>query len=94
MRTTPATATLTVFGLFTTGLLSGAGLGLAAAERARAPYEGLDTLVRVAELVERSWVDDIDRDALVDAALRGMIDGLDAHSAWLSAASYQVLKSE
>lgn len=93
--TGPATrATVTVFSLFTAGLLAGAWTGSLAAERARDPYAPLDTLARVMGIIQTTWVDEISTDELVQAAIDGMVDHLDPHSAWLSSDAWRGLQQE
>ncbi|MCB9672804.1 MAG: S41 family peptidase [Alphaproteobacteria bacterium] len=83
-----------MLGLFSSGLLGGAWLGARAAEHAQDPYGALDTLVRVIGLVETTWVDEIGTEELVEAALQGMVDRLDAHSAWMTPEAYRDLQRE
>lgn len=83
-----------MLGLFSSGLLGGAWLGARAAQHAQDPYDSLDTLVRVIGLVQTTWVDEIGTDELVEAALQGMIDRLDPHSAWMTPAAYRDLQRE
>lgn len=47
------------------------------------PYAPIDTLVRAIGLVQTSYVDERPTEALVGAALRGVVHELDPHSAWL-----------
>ncbi len=92
MSTSPARATLMVFGLFGSGLLGGAWTGVYAAERARDPYSELDAFVRVLSTIEASYVEEVDAQQLLEASLRGMVDELDAHSRALTAAEYGALR--
>jgi carboxyl-terminal processing protease len=85
-------ATVLVLGLFLGGVLGGAWAGSAAAARARDPYVSVDTLVRVLGLIETTYVDEIDAETLAQAAIDGMLDELDEHSVWMSAATYRDLR--
>ncbi len=73
-------------------LLLGTGIGMVsqnssyAEKNAKEPYERLDTFAQVLSLVERNYVDETDRSAMVDGAIRGMIRSLDPHSSFMSAA--------
>lgn len=87
-----ARATFTVFVLFVAGVLSGAYAGSKAADRARAPYASLDTLVRVLGLVEQSYVDEIPMERLVDASIRGLLNELDPHTSWMSPDAWRDLQ--
>ncbi|MDI6798208.1 MAG: PDZ domain-containing protein, partial [Desulfatibacillaceae bacterium] len=48
-----------------------------------AVYEGLKLLTEVIELVERNYVDEVDGKKLMEGALKGMIESLDEHSAFM-----------
>jgi carboxyl-terminal processing protease len=48
-----------------------------------AVYEGLKLLTEVIELVERNYVDEVDGKKLLEGALKGMIESLDEHSAFM-----------
>lgn len=87
-----ARATFVVFSLFSAGVLGGAWTGSLAAERARDPYASLGTLVRVLGLVERAYVDEVDPDKLVQAAIEGVVKELDPHSRWMNADEYAAMQ--
>lgn len=74
-------------------MLGGAS-GASAANRATDPYAGLDLFARALTLVERDYVEEREPDALVQAALEGMVKDLDRHSRWMSAEEYGRLRSE
>lgn len=82
MRT--ATASMLVAGLMTSGLLLGSATGSWAADRATDPYASLDTLAQAITIIESRYVDDVDPDELVAAAIRGMTADLDPHTRWLT----------
>jgi carboxyl-terminal processing protease len=46
-------------------------------------YEGLKLLTEVIELVEKNYVDEVDGKKLIEGALKGMIESLDGHSAFM-----------
>lgn len=87
-------ATGAVFVLFLTGLAAGAFTGATAVSRVRDPYEAVDLLVRVYSTIERGYVEEIDPDTLVSAAIEGMVDALDEHSRWMSADEYAALMDD
>ncbi len=87
-------ATSVVLGLFVSGVLGGAWAGQAAAQRVKDPYTPLETLVRVISIVERGYVEEIDREVLIEAAIDGVLERLDRHSTWLDAATWQGLQRE
>ncbi|MBW1876936.1 MAG: S41 family peptidase [Deltaproteobacteria bacterium] len=94
MNSTPVRATMMVGVLFVSGLLAGAMAGAAAASRANDPYEGLDLFARVLTTIERDYVQEIDSDTLVEAAIRGMVDELDEHSRWMTPEEFRLFLDE
>lgn len=72
-------------------LTLGAGLGSIwagesqAGKPARDPYQRLDNFAQVLSVVEQNYVDESDRNAMIDGAIRGMIRALDPHSSFMSA---------
>jgi carboxyl-terminal processing protease len=76
-----------------------AGGGLAA-EVARAttarqsPYAMLDQLARVLVMVEREYVDPVDRARLVEGAIEGMVAELDPHSSYLTPEDYGIFRGD
>lgn len=89
-----ARATGIVFSLFAGGVLGGAWAGAMAADHAKDPYARLSTLVRVVGLVERAYVDDRDEDAIVRAAIQGIVHDLDPHSRWMAPEEYAELQRD
>lgn len=74
-------------------LLTGAGIGavyssdVGYAQKTQSHlYARLDMFAQVLSLVERNYVDDVDRNAMIDGAVHGMIRSLDPHSSFMSAA--------
>lgn len=87
-------AALVSGGLFFTGLLCGMLTGRAAIARAQDPYAHLDLFARVLTTIERDYVEDLGVEALVDAAIRGMVSVLDDQSRWLDEAQFQELRDD
>ncbi len=73
-------------------LLLGTGIGLTvqndsfAEKKSREPYEKLDTFAQILSIIERNYVDSIDRGKMIDGSIHGMIRSLDPHSSYMSAA--------
>lgn len=67
-----------------TGLVAGFAGGVAVPALAEGdPYAGLETFGRVLTQIEAHYVEDIDQDELIEAAIEGMTTRLDPHSRWL-----------
>ncbi|MBI5512951.1 MAG: S41 family peptidase [Deltaproteobacteria bacterium] len=58
------------------------------------PYRRLGIVAQVLAHIENSYVDPVDEDRLIDGAIRGMVNTLDPHSAYLDAEEYALLESE
>ena len=56
------------------------------------PLEELRRFTEVYERVQRDYVEPIDDETLIRNAIRGMLEGLDPHSAYLDAAEYEQLQ--
>ncbi|MGE0583375.1 MAG: S41 family peptidase [Steroidobacteraceae bacterium] len=57
------------------------------------PWEDARLLAEVLERVKRDYVDGVDDHALMDNAIRGMVSGLDPHSAFLDADEYEEIRA-
>ncbi len=62
-------------------------------ERA-SPFRNLGVLARALAHIESSYVEEVDQDALVRGAIRGMVATLDPHSAYLDPEELRVLTSD
>lgn len=56
------------------------------------PYEDIQALARVFEQIKRTYVDSIDDQTLLRDAMRGMLAGLDPHSAYLDEDAFRNLQ--
>ena len=56
------------------------------------PIEELRAFTKVFEHIRNSYVEDIDDTTLLQNAIRGMLDGLDPHSTYLDASSFESLQ--
>jgi carboxyl-terminal processing protease len=69
-------------GAFAGGLLLGTYRADATPENQN-PYQSVNQLGRVLVQVENHYVDPVERDRLVEGAIKGMVENLDPHSAYL-----------
>src|SRR5262245_8317707 len=70
-------------------------VGSAAGESASGgPYPRLEIFARALSHIENSYVGDVDGDAVLEGAIRGMLKVLDPHSAYLNPAELRVLDSD
>jgi carboxyl-terminal processing protease len=79
--------------VFALGLGVGAR-GAGAAPEAQNPYAVVAQLARVLVQVENSYVDPVDRARILDGAIKGMVDELDPHSAYLRQDEWKALQSD
>ncbi|THB71782.1 MAG: S41 family peptidase, partial [Desulfovibrio sp.] len=68
-------------------LAATAGLGLAESEDNR--YEPLKRFSQVLDYVEKFYVRDVERNELIDGAVRGMLEDLDPHSSYLDREEFE-----
>lgn len=57
-------------------------------------FESLKRFSQVIELIEKSYVEDIDREELVTGALKGMLSDLDPHSAYMAPDAFEEMQME
>jgi carboxyl-terminal processing protease len=82
------------------GTILGLSLGLGSAvladrespERVGLPWEQARLLAEVLERVKRDYVDEVDDDRLIEAAIRGMVSNLDPHSSYLDPEEYEEIR--
>jgi carboxyl-terminal processing protease len=67
--------------------------GIAASERQN-PYFLLEQLGRALVLVENEYVDPVDRERLIEGAIKGMVAELDPHSSYLPAEDYAIFQGD
>ncbi len=77
-----------------------AGGALLGSERAAAtpteasPFAAMGEMARVLAIVERSYVDPVDRDKALRGAIGGMVGSLDPHSHYMSPSDYKEFQSD
>jgi carboxyl-terminal processing protease len=94
----PRLRTLALTSLFTgAAFLGGATWGAArshATTEADSPYGFVAQLARVLVQVENDYVDPVDRAKLLKGAIKGMVEGLDPHSSYMSPEDFESFESE
>ena len=76
-------------------LLMSALAGVATAvPRKGSPYQKLALLTRVMSYIEQSYVEDVDSDEMIYGALKGLVETLDPHSAFLRPDQYREMKND
>ncbi len=65
-----------------------------AVPRKGSPYQKLALLTRVMSYVEQSYVEDVDGDELIYGAVKGLVETLDPHSAFLRPEQYREMKND
>jgi len=63
-----------------------------ATDQAALPWNEARLLAEVLERVKRDYVEGVDDQQLIEAAIRGMVSGLDPHSAYLDADEYDDIR--
>jgi len=83
-------------GVFAAAMVVACGaLGaLAAAPGSASPYGKLASFARVLSHIERTYVEDVDGDALVTGAIKGMVRTLDPHSAYLTPEEFEIIQAD
>lgn len=65
-----------------------------AVPRKGSPYQKLALLTRVMSYIEQSYVEDVDSDEMIYGALKGLVETLDPHSAFLRPDQYREMKND
>jgi carboxyl-terminal processing protease len=80
-------------GAFVGGVLVGSYRAEATPENQN-PYQSVNQLGRVLVQVENHYVDPVERDRLVEGAIKGMVENLDPHSAYLPPEEWRQFQSD
>ncbi len=75
-------------------LISGAHASSSAAAAAAATYRELELFGKVFDIVRSGYVDKPDDKKLIESAVNGMVSGLDPHSNYMDAKSFQDMQTE
>ena len=65
-----------------------------ATSRDESPYSVLEKLGRVLMLVENAYVEPVDRDRVLEGAIKGMVAELDPHSSYMTKEEYEAFRSD
>ncbi len=94
----PRLRSLALLGLFTgAAFLGGATWGARsslATTHDDSPYAVVGQLARVLVQVEKDYVDPVDRTKLLTGAIKGMVEGLDPHSSYMTPEEYDAFANE
>ncbi len=85
---------IVVFGVFVLATLAGSFCSLSAYAAGRDVYAAWDTLAQAFHEVQARYVEEKDATSLVYAALGGVVQALDPHSAFLDPESYRELQEQ
>ena len=91
MNQSPFISTAFVTVLFSAGLFGGAWAGNLASDRIKSSYGELELFARIVSIVESEYVEERSTDSLIESAIRGIVEDLDPHSAWMSPEEYRNL---
>jgi carboxyl-terminal processing protease len=81
----------------TAAFVAGATLGSRSSQatgRDESPYAVTGQLARVLVALENDYVDPVDRSKLLNGAIKGMVDGLDPHSSYMTREDFEAFQSE
>lgn len=84
-------------GAFTLGALAGAAWASSSSVASAddgSPYGVMEQLSRVLVLIENEYVDTVDRERLLNGAIKGMVAELDPHSSYLPPRDFGVLRDD
>ncbi|MBI5506656.1 MAG: S41 family peptidase [Deltaproteobacteria bacterium] len=68
--------------------------GQRVAAAAKDTYESLETFASIMAIVQKSYVDEVPSEALIQGAIKGMVGSLDPHSSYLTPDGYKELQIE
>ena len=72
-------------------LATAAGSGLA---KSQDPYASLKRFSQIMDLIEQNYVQEVDRDTLVQGAIEGMLNKIDPHSTYIDAEEFRFMQEE
>ncbi len=76
------------------GALAGAALASRAESGTEPSEKELRTFAQILAIIEERYAGDLDRDALIESAIQGMLQTLDPHSNYLDPASFKEMREE
>jgi carboxyl-terminal processing protease len=80
--------------VFLIGISVGKGMDKVLAASSGGTYKSLEQFIDVLNLVKENYVTEVDTNTLITNAIRGMVSGLDPHSAFFSPDEYKELQVE
>src|SRR3954447_3835642 len=95
MRRARSTTSILIVSVMSTFLgVAVVGGAASALPKKYSPYHKLNIFTRVFSYVENNYIEDVDQDKLVYGAIKGMMNTLDPHSAFLDPSQYREMKAE
>ncbi len=80
--------------VFLIGVSVGKGMDKVLAASSTGTYKSLEQFIDVLNLIKENYVDEVDTNTLVTNAIRGMVSGLDSHSAFYTPDEYKEFQVE
>jgi carboxyl-terminal processing protease len=80
--------------VFLVGVTAGKGMDKVLAASSNGTYKNLEQFIDVLNLVRDNYVTEVDTNTLITNAIRGMVSGLDPHSAFFSPDEFKELQVE
>lgn len=85
---------LVAFALLLSGFVAGAST-TRTAEAQRSPlFDHLPLFAEVLTHIHRLYVEDVDQSTLMQGAVRGLMSGLDPHSAWMTPEEFEAMRAD
>jgi carboxyl-terminal processing protease len=80
--------------VFLVGVSVGKGMEKVLAASSTGTYKSLEQFIDVLNLIKENYVDEVDTNTLITNAIRGMVSGLDPHSAFFTPDEYKEFQVE
>ena len=85
---------LVIFAVFLVGVLIGSGLSQKVSALSNSTYEDLKVFTEVLGLIQKDYVEETNSKDLINGAIKGMLETLDPHSAFMPPNMYKEMQEE